>query len=307
MAQMVYCNHDLQMFKQEYPTTPEEAFIATGASVFDTEAISRRLDIVRDGKEIQKQGCFLYDKTVTDTQSGPQIILKNRIWQEKEKGEILIFKEPEEGVPYVIGGDTAGEGSDRFTLQVLDNRTGEQVARLLQKYDEDAFAEQAYCLGMYYHTALIALETNFSTHPIKVLQWLRYPKLYEREVPDNYTGLMRKAFGYHTNSMTRPLIVAGLVTYFRDFLQYVHDADTLREALTFIRNEKGRAEAEVGEHDDLLMGLGIALQARTQQRMEKMLPEEKRMKWTEDMWADYCQADEAGRAVLRKVWGAPNR
>lgn len=301
------CNHDLQMFKQEYPATPEEAFIATGASVFDTEAISRRLDILRDGKEIQKQGCFVYDKTVTDTQSGPQIILKNQSWQEKEKGEILIFKEPEEGVPYVIGGDTAGEGSDRFTLQVLDNRTGEQVARLLQKYDEDAFAEQAYCLGMYYHTALIALETNFSTHPIKVLQWLHYPKLYEREVPDNYTGLMRKAFGYHTNSVTRPLIVAGLVTYFRDFLHYVHDVDTLREALTFIRNEKGRAEAEVGEHDDLLMGLGIALQARTQQRMEKMLPEDKRMQWTEDMWEDYCQADEGGRAVLRKIWGTPNR
>lgn len=301
------CNNDLQMFKQEYPATPEEAFIATGASVFDTEAISKRLDILRDGKEIQKQGCFIYDKTVTDTQSGPKIILKNRIWQEKEKGEILIFKEPEEGVPYVIGGDTAGEGSDRFTLQVLDNRTGEQVARLLQKYDEDAFAEQAYCLGMYYHVALIALETNFSTHPIKVLQWLHYPKLYEREVPDNYTGLMRKAFGYHTNSVTRPLIVAGLVTYFRDFLHYIHDVDTLREALTFIRNEKGRAEAEVGEHDDLLMGLGIALQARTQQRMERGLTNIQKRRWTADMWEDYRNATAKEKAFLREKWGEPER
>lgn len=299
------CNNDIQMFKQEYPATPEEAFIATGASVFDTERICARLDRLRDGAEIQKKGCFVYEKTVTDTQSGPQIILKNRVWEENKDGEIVIFKEPEHGVPYVIGGDTAGDGSDRFTLQVLDNRTGEQVARLLRGYDEDLYAEQAYCLGMYYNMALIAIETNFSTHPNKVLQWLRYPRLYERETPDTYTGRMQSAFGYHTNSVTRPLIIAGLVTYFREYLQYVHDVDTLREALTFIRGKQGKAEAEVGEHDDLLMGLGIALQARTQQRMEQTPKPKTQTAWTADMWEDYYGTDARGKAYLREKWGEP--
>ena len=48
--------------------------------------------------------------------------------------------------------------------------------------------------------------------------------------------------------------------------------------LSFIRNEKGRAEAEQGEHDDLVMAYGIALMARAsgQQRMD--MPEEKKEK-----------------------------
>lgn len=298
------CQNDVNIFKQEYPSFPEEAFLATGENVFNTEEVSKRLFYLIANNPIIKRGAFVYDKTVTDTQAGPRIVLKNQRWEDGEKGEICIFKEPVEGVPYVIGGDTAGEGSDKFTLQVLDNRTGEQVARLLKPYDEDAYAEQAYCLGMYYNQALISLEVNFSTHPIRVLEWLRYPNLYEREIFDTYTGAMRKSFGFHTNGASRPLVIAGLVTYFRDCLHLVNDVDTLREALTFIRNDKGRAEAEQGEHDDLLMGLGIALQSRTQQKMEKAMEKEK-IKWTADMWEDYRNADAKGKAYLREKWGEP--
>lgn len=301
------CNNDIKKFKQEYPSTPEEAFIATGESVFDTEAISKRLYYLLENSPVVKRGCFTYEKTVKDSQAGPFILLKNREFVEKDNGEIEIYKEPEDGVPYVIGGDTAGDGSDRFTLHVLDNRTGEQVARLMRTYDEDEYTEQAYCLGMYYNTALIAIEANFSTHPNKVLEWLRYPRIYEREVPDNYTGAMQKTYGFRTTTVTRPLIVAGLVTYFRDFLHYIHDVETLREALTFIRNEKGKAEAEQGAHDDLLMGLGIALQSRTQHKMEAERAPKKKVKWTADMWEDYRNADAKTKAYLRERWGEPTR
>ena len=36
--------------------------------------------------------------------------------------------------------------------------------------------------------------------------------------------------------------------------------------LIFVRNEKGRPEAQQGEHDDLIMGLAITYYIRTQQR-----------------------------------------
>ena len=35
--------------------------------------------------------------------------------------------------------------------------------------------------------------------------------------------------------------------------------------LTFVRNERGRAEAEEGAHDDLVMGLAIGYYIRSQQ------------------------------------------
>ena len=68
--------------------------------------------------------------------------------------------------PYVIGGDTAGDGSD-FLGQVLDNTDGMQVAKLKHQFDEDLYARQMFCLGKYYNYALLVIETNFSTYPCK--------------------------------------------------------------------------------------------------------------------------------------------
>lgn len=81
-------------------------------------------------------------------------------------GALKVYKEPIPGVPYVIGADTSGDGSDYFVAQVLNNVTGEQVAVLRAQYDEDEFARQAYCLGKYYNDALLGVEVNFSTHPV---------------------------------------------------------------------------------------------------------------------------------------------
>lgn len=301
------CGGDLEYFHQEYPATPEEAFIATGAAVFSRAAILLRLAAVKQEQE-PRRGRFAYKEKAEGLR---HILIWDSAFAEDERGEILLFKEPQAGRPYTIGGDTAGEGSDYFTAQVIDNITGEQMARLRwQNCDEDDYAKQVYCLGMYYNTALIALEVNFSTHPQKVLEYLRYPRLYVREVFDTYTGKLRQSYGFRTDSITRPVLVAKLVEFMRDNIGSIHDRDTLAEALTFIRNEKGRAEAEINEHDDLLLGLGIALMARGQQTMQAEPDnadgKKKKAKWHADMWEDYWNADEEGKKRLILKWGEPS-
>ncbi len=298
------CGGDLEYFHQEYPATPEEAFIATGAAVFSRAAILLRL-----AEQEPRRGRFAYKEKAEGLR---HILIWDSAFAEDERGEILVFKEPQAGRPYTIGGDTAGEGSDYFTAQVIDNITGEQMARLRwQNCDEDDYAKQVYCLGMYYNTALIALEVNFSTHPQKVLEYLRYPRLYVREVFDTYTGKLRQSYGFRTDGMTRPVLVAKLVECMRDNIGSIHDRDTLGEALTFIRNEKGRAEAEINEHDDLLLGLGIALMARGQQTMQAEAGKAadaggKKVKWHADMWEDYYNANEEGKKRLIMKWGEPS-
>ena len=302
------CGGDLEYFHQEYPATPEEAFIATGAAVFSRAAILLRLAAVKQEQE-PRRGRFAYKEKAEGLR---HILIWDSAFAEDERGEILVFKEPQAGRPYTIGGDTAGEGSDYFTAQVIDNITGEQMARLRwQNCDEDDYAKQVYCLGMYYNTALIALEVNFSTHPQKVLEYLRYPRLYVREVFDTYTGKLRQSYGFRTDGMTRPVLVAKLVECMRDNIGSIHDRDTLGEALTFIRNEKGRAEAEINEHDDLLLGLGIALMARGQQTMQAEAGKAadaggKKVKWHADMWEDYYNANEEGKKRLIMKWGEPS-
>lgn len=266
----------------------------TGTSVFDAEKVTARL-LEKIQPEAVGDFTYSYDgMRVTDIR-----------WTDSKAGGICIYKPPEAGVPYVIGCDTAGDGSDSFVAQVLDNRTGEQVAVLRQTYDEDLFAKQVYCLGMHYNTALIGVETNYSTFPVMELERLRYPKQYVRESIDDYTHKVKKSYGFQTNSKTRPVIIAGLVEVVRESVELICHTTTLEEMLTFVRNEDGRAEAEAGAHDDCVMALAIAHYIRPQQRYLQELPSEEKRKWTADMWEDYRRASPEVQAYLRKKWGEP--
>jgi phage terminase large subunit len=183
-----------------------------------------------------------------------------------KNGYIKIYQVP--NVPkwteYCIGGDTAGEGSDYFTGHVLDAKTGEQVAVLRHQFDADQYTKQMYCLGKYYKDALIGIEANFDSYPIKELQRLGYPKQYTREAQDTYTGRTEKRFGFKTTSLTRPTIISRLIEVVREHCETICDKETLEELLTIIRNEKGRIEAPQGGHDDMMMGLAIAHDIRGQ-------------------------------------------
>ncbi len=260
----------------------------TGKTVFDGQAVAERLSRI---PEPVKRG-YWEDERWIDTKDGP----------------VQIFREPEEGRPYVIGGDTSGEGSDWFVAQVLDNVTGEQVAILRHQYEEDTYAKQVFRLGEYYNDALVGIEANYSTYPIKRLEQMGYRNQYVREQEDTYTGAIRKAYGFQTNVRTRPVIIAQLVEAMRDGINLVNDRTTLEEMLTFVRNEKLRAEAEEGAHDDCVMALAIAWYIRPQQRMTVQTREpEGRARWTEDMWDDYYSADEDGKKYLIQKWGEPKR
>lgn len=252
------CSGDINQFKQEYPICPEEAFLSTGDCYFNKENIINRINTVPEPIITGKFTCY-YDG----------IRIKNQKFLEQEKGTIKIYEYPENRVPYVIGGDTAGEGSDYFTAHVINNITGKQVAVLKQQQNEIEYVKQIYCLGMFYNKALVGLENNFSTYPTQKLMELNYPNQYVRKKEDQYNNKYEKSFGFKTTSITRPYILANLQEIVHDSIEVINDKDTLREMLTFIINEKGRMEAEQGYHDDLVMALAIAYYIRGQQDFKK--------------------------------------
>lgn len=291
-----YCGGDENLFRQEYPANPDEAFIFSGSPVFDMEAIIRRKEEI---KPPLTTGDFGYH--LLHSPEGYRI--EKAEWTADRHGAIKIFKQPEKGRPYVIGGDTAGDGSDMFVGQVLDNITGEQVAVLRHQFDEDRYADQLYCLGRYYNDALIGVEVNFSTHPVKRLQELGYPKLFVRRREDSFTGGITNSYGFKTTSITRPLIIGQLVGIFRDQPGLINDRTTLEEMQTFFYNERWKPEALAGKHDDTVMALAIAYYIRPEQRMTVEEGEQPfGDHWRQDMWDDYHKADEAGKAHLREIW-----
>ena len=246
---------DKDLIKQEYPCTPHEAFLLSGKNVFDVAIVLDRLGRLQ---KPMKRGYFLYDYD--------GLKITNIRWVNDRDGYIEIYQVPNvpEMTEYCIGGDTAGEGSDYFVADVLDAKTGLQVAKLRHQFDADQYTRQMYCLGKYYKDALIGIEANFDSYPIMELQRLGYPKQYIRTAQDTYTGKTEKRYGFKTTSLTRPTIISRLIEIVREHCETINSKDTLEELLTIIRNEKGRIEAPQGGHDDQMMSLAIAHQIREQ-------------------------------------------
>lgn len=253
------CQNDIEQFRQEYPSNPEEAFISTGRCIFDKEKIIERL---RSIPKPIKQGYFTYNEA--DAQRN---VMSKIQWVNDKSGCIKIWKLPNQPAftKYALGGDTAGDTpGDEFSSDVVDAKTLEQVATLTLQTDEDLYAKQMYCLGKYYNNALIAIETNYSTFPQKKLEELGYPNFYVRETVDRYDKAVLKQFGFNTNRKTKPVILANLVQLVREDVDIFNDEKTLRQMLTMVRKDNGKQEAEEGYHDDKVMSISITHQAVSQ-------------------------------------------
>lgn len=292
------CNGDVKTFQQEYPICPEEAFLTSGNCVFNQENIKERLMHLSD--PIAKgQFEYKYDGLT---------ILEPR-FEKDTKGPVTIWRYPEKGRYYTIGCDTAGDGSDYFYAHVIDNTSGQQMARYRFCTDETLFARQIFCLGKYYNTALISVETNFSTYPVKELVRLGYPNLWVREKEDKFTGGIEESFGFKTTKLTRPILIGLVKDVIRENIDLIEDEILLNECLTFVRSESGKEEAMAGKHDDGVMSYGITLYSRSQQHFNKLVEEKvkvKKFKWPEDLIEDYYRADKVTRERMIELYGQPN-
>ena len=293
------CGGDVNLFRQEYPCTPDEAFLLSGDAFFDNDVIMARRNTA---PKPLHEGMFAY--TEPEMEGGAPV---DWMFTERVNGFIRIYEEPKDGHPYVLGGDTAGEGSDRFTAYVIDNSTGKQVAELQHTSSEIFYARQVYCLGRYYNDALIGLEINYSTYPqLKLEEW-HYPNFYQRERFDTFTGQMVKAFGWATSSKTRPVALAELHTIMEENPELVVSWHTLGEMLTFVYDKDRKPQAASGQHDDLVMAAAICYSIRGQQRFTVAENGAERKHWTADMWEDYNAADAATREMMIRKWGRPER
>ena len=261
---------DKSAIRQEYPCTPEEAFVASGDCIFDKDAISNYLSTFNVKSRL---GYFEYKKVakaLTDDYGrvlGYTDTIEDIEFVESKNGYISIVEEPYTSEknkpkmvkPYVIGADTAGTGLDYFTAKVIDNTCGRCVATLRrQKMDEDLFAEQLFCLGKYYSDAYIGVEINHSRHPVRVLRKLGYENLYLSKKPTTYGEVPEKDYGFITSSITRPIIISNLVSVMRADIHLETDRQTLLEMTTFIKRDDGKQAAADGAHDDLVMASAIA-------------------------------------------------
>lgn len=231
----------LDLFKQEYPAEPDEAFLTTGRPVFNPEQLQVCLDEARDVKE--------------------RLALEGDEWMNNRRGELTTYFNHDPGERYVIGADVAmGVSNGDFSVaQVLDSK-GRQVATWRGQVHPDFFAEILYALGMFYNEAQIIVENN--SHGIltctRLGKDMAYPNFYTEVQVDKITDRETVKLGFTTTAKTKPLVIDQLRASMREGELQLNDKTTIREMLTYIVTESGAMEAEAGCFDDCVMSLALA-------------------------------------------------
>jgi hypothetical protein len=250
------------MFKQEYPLTPEEAFISTGRPIFNPDYIVERLKTPKTPIKTMAV------EEVYDHDTGKRLPLRKL--REHPRGELKMYRERDEKETYTIGADVGmglragvkGRPSDPSVAQVLDSQL-RQVAVWRGTVHPDVFADILVAIGYYFNEALLVPERN--NHGLVTCVELRdqqYPNLYldvtEGTIePDKET----LNIGVFTSEKTKPLMIDKLRAFDRNKEIEINDKQTLEEMLTFVVTESGKMEAEGGAHDDCVMSLALAAYA----------------------------------------------
>lgn len=282
---------------QEYPTTPEEAFIKSGNPVFDVDELER-MEWVR----VAPQGLLLHTHDHEEREA---------VWCEAEDGPLHIWKQPEPRHKYVIGADVAEglEHGDFSVAQVIDVATGEIVARWRGHVAPDLFGEATlWFLGWYYNCALVGIEVN--NHGLTTcvaMQNRGYPNLYYRYTYDERQSKRGRKVGWRTQVNTKPMAIDELARALRldgdDAGELkLYDPSTVGELRTYVL-EPDTLKMHGSPFDDCVMALAIANQMR-KHAFQSQEVDRKDRRWTLEWWLD--QDDMDGAQGRRHVIGANN-
>ena len=231
----------LDLFRQEYPAEPDEAFLTTGRPVFNPEQLQVCLDEARDVKE--------------------RLALEGDEWINNRRGELTTYFNHDPGERYVIGADVAMGVSNGDYLSCPGPRQQKETSRnLAWSSPPRLFRRNPLSPRDFYNDAMIIVENN--SHGIltctRLGKDMAYPHFYQTTEIDKVTERETTRLGFHTNVKTKPLVIDQLRASMREGELQLNDKTTIREMLTYIVTESGAMEAEAGCFDDCVMSLALA-------------------------------------------------
>lgn len=214
--------------RQEYAEDDSSCFRASGDSVFEMDAVEKRMA------------------------SAPAAS------QTKSNGELEVWLPPMPGKEYVVAVDPAGGGSDGdfSAAEVLELETGLQCAEFAAHVGGLELANVVTRFANEYNGAWIVVERN--NHGSGVLSLIEnvchYGRVYRQQ----------GQAGWLTNSVNRPAIIGRLNACLIDQPEILMSKKLLEECRGFVRFRDGNTGARGGAHDDRVMAMAIGLGARAE-------------------------------------------
>jgi hypothetical protein len=213
---------------QEFAEDPENCFRTTGACCFDVDTLEQRM------------------------REAPEPVERRR------NGALQVWLKPIAGRDYVVAVDSAGGGNDGdfAAVQIVEVATGLQCAELRERLRPEDLARVSVELAKEYSGALVAVERN--NHGAAVLAYIETRESYRR-VYKQYGEP-----GWLTSAASKPEIIARMGVLLSETPGRFMSKRLLAECRTFVADERGRAAAAAGSHDDLVMAMAIAQAVRAE-------------------------------------------
>ena len=250
-----------RMFLQEYPSTPDEAFVSSGTPFFDMKAVKHMQDQYE--REPMQFGKFSTGGYFDSAEFAEESMVK-------------IYRDIEEDEQFVIFADPA-DGQDYCAAVACSKKHYDTPIIFNEKMESSQFGYDLYymCNWIYNKTHIwpkLAVERNTGQATIYVLKELNYPDLFRMvDFTAKESGTYEKgAIGWTTTGYisggelkgTRRKMLDDLAMAVRQRMVKVYDAELFSQLKSF-KVIKGKAQASRNTHDDLLIALAGSWQVQS--------------------------------------------
>lgn len=257
--------------KQEFPSTPIEAFLVSGRRVFDAQDVMR-------AESRCKAPLIVYDMDPV-TGERHKVSKPERLDEQGQRSlanMTLVWELPDENEEYAIGVDIAEglEHGDRSSIDVVKQSTGEQVLHWFGHIDVEFLAELTAHIGRWYNMAYIGPERNNHGHAFILKLKDIYPgsRIYAEQYIDREDEDETVKLGWLTTRHSKPILTEGIKVLLKNGQSGMRWIGTVSEAHTFVYDKRGSMNAQEGCYDDQLMSYMIAQEMRV--RMPKRVKKE---------------------------------
>lgn len=241
-----------QLFKQEYPSTVQEAFQSGAGNIFNTEKIDSTVpkEPIEYEKGVQQIEALTVPQETKDEMVGK--------YRRLDYHEVTFWNLPEFGKNYFVGVDPSdGEGSDFGAISVWDEEY-HKVAEYYGKLRPDELAETAVEICNFYNRAYLGIENNMLSTVLFASKL--YDNYYFEIKIDEKTLKKTKKLGWNTNSKTRDVMIDDFILLFDEDNLDINSKRTFSEMRTFVKKDGGKREHADGKFDDMLFADFIAVQ-----------------------------------------------
>ena len=230
------------------------------------------------GNRMAAQECDCDFSTSGDTVIEPDILsfyektyLQDPVERRGIDGNLWVWQIPDYSRDYVVVADVArGDGKDYSAFHVFDIEEATQVAEYKAQIQTKDYGNLLYAIATEYNDALLVVENaNIGWAVIQQLIDRGYRNLYYSPKMDvamsnadqylsRYENGQGMVPGFTTSMKTRPLVVSKMVSYLHEKSVILRSKRLLEELRTFIWKH-GKAQAQSGYNDDLIMAFGIGM------------------------------------------------